>query len=172
MLMRTIEPAGAIHARPERMGSKKESVNSRGASWTEVYKSRLTLSGDPAVGRYAGTGWGIALRALSRSSAGGRAVTSPIDGAGLLSLSIKNEQIERNEDFSPVCCKLYFTYCTLMSWSCERRWALEGSKSKILYCNSEIAVPVRPSQAETLLAMIKSTATHDDEHTQRMRLIC
>ena len=170
--MRTIEPAGAFHARPERMGSKKESINSRGAFWTEVYKSRSTLSGDPAVGRYAGTGLGIALRASSRSSAGGRAVASLIDGTGLLSLSIKNGQIERNEDFSAVCCRLYFIPCTLMSWLCERRWALEGSKSKILYCNSEIVVSVRPSHAESLLVMIKSTATHDDEHTHRMSLIC
>lgn len=105
--MRTIEPAGAFHARPERMGSKKESINSRGAFWTEVYKLRSTLSGDPAVGKYAGTGFGIALRALSRSSPGGGAVVSLIDGSGLLWLKFKNRQIAIAMKSSPLCAVTY-----------------------------------------------------------------
>jgi hypothetical protein len=63
--------AGAFHARPERMGKMKDSVSVLGAVWMLEYSSRSTVSGEPAVGRYAGRGAGMGLRDLSLSSAEG-----------------------------------------------------------------------------------------------------
>ena len=61
VLIRITDPAGAFHARPERMGKMKDSHNVRGACCIESYSCRSTVNGEPAVGRYAGRGVGMGL---------------------------------------------------------------------------------------------------------------
>ena len=68
MLIRTMEPAGAFQAFPDRMGRTNSSMRTRGAFWTVSYKSRGTVSAEPAEGRYAGTGFGTGFRDRSRSA--------------------------------------------------------------------------------------------------------
>lgn len=46
MLIFTIEPAGAFHAFPDRMGSVNSSTRTRGASRKAVYRALSTFSGE------------------------------------------------------------------------------------------------------------------------------
>ena len=48
VLIRMMDPAGAVHARPERMGSTKSSrgTGCRGADWISAYSCLSTLSGE------------------------------------------------------------------------------------------------------------------------------
>jgi len=46
---------------------------SLGFCWIDWYNAESTVSGDPAVGRYAGCGGGSGFLAFRRSSSGGKA---------------------------------------------------------------------------------------------------
>lgn len=68
VLILTMEPAGASHALPARMGRVNSSIRTRGAFCMVAYASLSTDSGDPAVGRYAGGALGMLSLALIRCS--------------------------------------------------------------------------------------------------------
>ncbi len=65
--MRTMQPTGTSHALPERMGRVNSWISSRGAFWMALYELLSTVSGEPSLERYAGTGAGRFSRALRRS---------------------------------------------------------------------------------------------------------
>lgn len=68
VLILTIDPAGAFHARPDRIGRVNSSIRNRGLPWIAAYDSWSTVNGDPALGRYAGVGVGIDFREARRAA--------------------------------------------------------------------------------------------------------
>lgn len=68
MLIRTILPAGAFHARPDRIGRTNSSIHVLGACCIAWYTVWSTARGEPFLGRYAGLGVGIGLRADRRAA--------------------------------------------------------------------------------------------------------
>ena len=63
-----IDFAGQQKAAPLRIGNVVEKSGIRGDALIFSYKALSALSGEPAVGRYAGLGVGIGFRVFKRSS--------------------------------------------------------------------------------------------------------
>lgn len=68
VVMRTMLPAGASHAFPDRIGMVNSWIKTRGADWIVAYAVWSTVNGEPALGRYAGTGLGMGCLACRRSA--------------------------------------------------------------------------------------------------------
>lgn len=68
--IRITDFAGQGMAIPLRIGSKMDERDMRGDSLIASYNARSTVSGEPAVGRYAGVGVGTGWRAFRLSPFG------------------------------------------------------------------------------------------------------